>query len=354
MSDETATQDGSVTGGSDPIEAAIEVMSMGSLIRGLTVHTGVDLGVIERVAEGPIAPDEVAKELEISPKNATRLLRALVGYGLLEERSDGRLSLTSIGACFTREHPDSLRDPVRYVYHPARLRALQYLPEIVRDGGATGYVREYGVGLFEYADRDHSFADAFNGTMSRLSYDATEFVLGELNADDFADQAIICDVGGGHGHLLCHILDEHSHLEGIVLDRPGVVDDIEQHWSHKLGVDDRCEFVAGDMFEAVPSADAYFMKSILHDWTDDDCVEILSTVSRAAPEGSTLYVIELLMPEETPNEQAVRLDMTMLGETGGRERTSTEFETLFELAGWEMERIRGAPGDRCIIEGVKA
>lgn len=329
-------------------------MSMGSLIRGVTIHAAVALGVIERLDESSVAPDVVARELEIDPTNATRLLRALVGYGLLEEGSDGRLSVTPVGSCFTREHPESLRDLVLYEYHPVRLRTLQHLPEIVRDGGATGYVREFGVGPFEYADRDRSFADAFNGAMSQFSYDATESVLDKLDAEDFADKSTICDVGGGHGHLLCHILDVHHHLEGIVLERLGVVEDDEQHWSHELGVDDRCEFVAGDMFEAVPSADAYFMKWILHDWTDDDCVDILSTVQQAAPEGSTLYVVEQVMPDEDPNELAVHLDMTMLVGTGGQERTRTEFETLFELAGWGMERIRGSPGDSCIIEGVKA
>ena len=38
---------------------------------------------------------------------------------------------------------------------------------------------------------------------------------------------------------------------------------------------DRCVYVEGDMFKGIPSADVYLMKHILHDWNDDECVQVL-------------------------------------------------------------------------------
>ena len=39
--------------------------------------------------------------------------------------------------------------------------------------------------------------------------------------------------------------------------------------------------MAGSFFASVPAADAYLLKSILHDWPDDRCVEILRTCAAA-------------------------------------------------------------------------
>ncbi|WP_433634386.1 methyltransferase [Halomicrococcus sp. NG-SE-24] len=74
---------------------------------------------------------------------------------------------------------------------------------------------------------------------------------------DWSDVSHVCDVGGGHGHLLCSLLDEHPHLEGIVLERPDVLEEENRLWALEMGVEDRCSYVTGDFFEAVPAADVY-------------------------------------------------------------------------------------------------
>ncbi len=53
-------------------------------------------------------------------------------------------------------------------------------------------------------------------------------------------------------------------------------------WADKIGVDDRCQYISGDMFTRVPSADLYMMKMILHDWNDEECIKILSNAHRAS------------------------------------------------------------------------
>ena len=61
-----------------------------------------------------------------------------------------------------------------------------------------------------------------------------------------------------------------------MLDLPSVIENPELLWAGKMGVDDRCRYVRGDMFKHVTPADAYMMKMILHEWNDDECVQILS------------------------------------------------------------------------------
>ena len=106
----------------------------------------------------------------------------------------------------------------------------------------------------------------------------------------------ICDVGGGHGHLICALLRAHPHLSGLVLDLPEVFEDPSQLWASRLGLEDRCSFVAGDMFNQVPPAEAYSLKMILHDWDDQECIKILSNIRTATSPGARVLVMEHVVP----------------------------------------------------------
>ena len=103
----------------------------------------------------------------------------------------------------------------------------------------------------------------------------------------------------------------------------------------------------------LPKADAYILKHILHDWCDEDCVRILRTILRAAPESARLLVIERLI--EGPNKGAFgkSMDLQMLVGPGGMERTREEFEALFAAAGWRLVVAHPA-GLQYIIEGERA
>ena len=59
-----------------------------------------------------------------------------------------------------------------------------------------------------------------------------------------------------------------------------------------MGLQNRCRYIKGDMFEQAPSADLYLMKMILHDWNDDECIEILSNMHKSASDKSKVFIIE--------------------------------------------------------------
>lgn len=107
------------------------------------------------------------------------------------------------------------------------------------------------------------------------------------------------------------------------------------------------------MFEDVPTADAYLLKEILHNWADEECVEILSTVHEAAPPDGRLFVVEAVVPGPGTDHFAKRLDMTMLVHLRGRERTEPEYAKLFERAGWTHVETHEAPGPVSVLEAAK-
>ena len=317
-------------------QAADEVMDLiFGRWRSQTLYHGVELGIFEVLADGPRSADEVAAERDLDPDNTYRLLRALGSLGLLDESPDGTFSLTERGRLLTSDHEPSLRDIARLIESPEQYAVWPRLSDLVRTGDEEAFEDEFGQTMFEYIQANPEHAEVFNEAMESNSAVETRDVLSALEGYDFSDVSRICDVGGGTGHLLGHLLAEHPHLEGEVLELPQVVEQAGD-LPEEVGVADRMTFTAGDMFEQVPAADAYLMKQITPDWNDEECVEILETVRAAAPEGAPVLVADQIVPgPDTPHFSKV-FDLHMLLMTGGRLRTVEEFRDLFRESGLEF------------------
>ena len=125
-------------------------------------------------------------------------------------------------------------------------------------------------------------------------------------------------------------------------------------WAEKMDLARRCRYLAGDMFREVPRSDAYIMKMILHDWSDEECVRILSNIEKASPPGGRIFVVEHVVPgPETPHF-AKLFDIHMMCALTGRERTEKEYASLLEKAGLVFVRTH-YPQSKSIgvIEGIK-
>src|SRR5262249_44952023 len=143
---------------------------------------------------------------------------------------------------------------------PEHYGLWKHLPDMIRDGVQNAFVREFGRMAFEHAVSDSHYARVFDEAMSSYSSSQTTWALEALAEYDFSNVIHLCDVGGGHGHLLCGFLTKYPHLKGAVLERPEVIADPARLWGEKLGLSQRCQYISGNMFEEVPPAEAYLMK----------------------------------------------------------------------------------------------
>lgn len=337
-----------------PVETAVDLVGRAEQLRGQTVHAGVESGIIDALGQGPKAIDELTATLDLPHNHTARLLRALNVYGVLEPADGNGYSLTPVGERFLADHPESVRDYLLFYYNPTRFAAVRHLPDIVAAGGPTGYELEFGKSMFEVFDEDPEFSEQFNGMQDLSRLGETAEIMETMGTVDFTQFSSICDVGGGYGDLLTRLLDQYPQLKGTVLELPSVLVDENRLWAPKRDLDDRCEYVAGDMFEGVPEADAYILKAILHDWSDADCVQILSNIHEAAPADGRLFVRERIVSADDPDPATVDLDIWMMLETGGRERTRAEFEGLFQQAGWGIEDTLAVDQELSIMQCDKA
>jgi hypothetical protein len=319
---------------------------------GQALYAAVQVGLFDRLDEEPRAAETLATDLDLDPDATYRLLRALSHFDVLREDDSRRFALTPVGQFFRADHPRSVRPGLVLFHSPEWITAMTQLPDIVREGGSDGFVREHGRGIFDYMKDAPEFARAFDEFMTAMSHQHAAAVLGVLEEYDVTQFDRVCDVGGGQGYLCCQLLAQYPGLEGTVFDRPSVVAE-EHELPGELGVADRCEYVGGDMFESVPEADAYVLKWILHDWSDEECVDILSTVREAAPPDARLFVVEAVVPGPDQSHFSKQLDMAMLIHMGGRERTRAEYASLLDRAGWTITDERVPPeGPMRILEAT--
>jgi hypothetical protein len=323
--------------------------------RSQILYTGVALGVVDALGEGPRTAASAATELNVDPGALYRLMRALGTVGILKEDHNQAFSLTSMGETLRRDHPRSLRPITLLEEGPEHYAAWKHLPALIREGAQDGFAREFGRPGFEYARENPGYGAVFNDAMSSFSAIDIGLLLEALQRYDFTGISHLCDVGGGHGYALCNLLAHHPHLTGTVLELPDVLANKELLWADKLGVAERCRYVAGDMFAAVPVADAYLVKRVLHDWSDADCHRILSTMHRAAPRDARLLIVEqIVLGPDSPHFSKL-FDVHMMVWGNGRERTVEEYGELLKEAGWRY-RQTWYPTSKMIgvVEAVKA
>ena len=240
------------------------------------LSVAAELGVSDALAGERLTVAELATAVQADEETLGRLLRALVAIGVYAEQ-DGTYSNTAMGERLRSDVPGTLRPLARMQQDPALWSAWGHLAHSVRTG-ENAFEDLHGVDVWAHRQKHPEYNAIFNDNMTALSWYVGESVAA---AYDFSGVSKVVDVGGGQGILLDAVLNQHEHLQGVVFDLPHVV----AKEPRTQAVAARWSAMAGSFFEAVPPADAYLIKSILHDWPDDRCVEILRTCAAALNPG---------------------------------------------------------------------
>ncbi|WP_280380663.1 methyltransferase [Nocardia wallacei] len=326
---------------------------------GYAMTTAAELGIADALADGPRTAAAVAAATGADEVGVTSLLRALATIGLVRQLDGDELfESTAAGAALRADAPGSLRDAVLVSGGERFLRGWMRLTERVRAGRAPISEQERVADPFDRLAALPEAQDRFHTAMA----DATGAVAQAVaDAYDYTGIGSIVDVGGGYGTLLPPILRRYPDMTGVVFDRPYCRTGAERVIAD-AGLADRYRFAGGSFFgdPLPPGADAYVLKSVLHDWDDERAVEILRSCRAAMGPRSRLLVVEVVMPDRTEStrehRQKIWADLTMFVASGRGERTERRYAALLEAAGMRIARIvPTATLDRAdIIEAVAA
>lgn len=311
------------------------------------------LQLANNLSESPKSAAELAKITNTDAPSLHRLLRGLCSLGVCLENKNGLFELTQMGSLLRTDQPNSLHHWTLW-WGTSLWRAWSNLMYSVSTGNSA---REKMTGKqgFGHLEDDPEAASIFNKALVELTrIDAKRIA----NGFDFSGFKSIVDVGGGYGELLITIMKNNPGCRGILFDLPHAVEEAKSRF-HDYGLYSRCEFISGDFFEMIPAgADAYILKSIIHDWNDEKSKMILSNCRRTMNPDSRLLIAEQILPdrftENRTHQSLARSDLSMLVALGAGERTESEFKELLTTTGFKIVQIKTAGPTFSLLEAAPA
>ena len=331
-----------------PPERALHLLLAGmGTARALQV--AAQLRVADQLKDGPKDISDLAAATGTHALSLHRLLRALASLGVFAEVQDGIFTHTPLSRLLQTDVPGSLHSIAMLQGEPSQWAAWGDLEFSVRTG-LPAFDHVHGEDFWTYLATHPATARIFNEAMVAFTAMAVPAIL----AYDFTPISTLVDVGGGYGALLIKILTANTHLRGILIDHPAVVEEAQKRIT-EAGLAPRCELVSGDFFENMPAgADAYLLKQILHTWDDRRSTEILQKCRQAmSPTGKVLVLEQVRLPGRAVPTTLLQ-DLQMLVVFSGHERTEQEFGALFAAAGLRLSRIITSPTPYSIVEAIAA
>ncbi|MGW2817883.1 methyltransferase [Streptomyces sp. NPDC001415] len=299
------------------------------------VYAAAELGVADALADGALGYGDLAERTGADPTAMLRLLRALVGLGVVGQRDAERFELTGAGRQLVSGAPGSQREDVLLSAMPELWRAWGELPQALRSGQPP---RHPGTGLtaHETLMRDPRLAEKFRAAKILGNRVLTA---GITAACDFSRFHTVADLSADEATVLSAVLVAVPGLRGVLQDRPEALERAAAALAG-AGVAERAETVAGDVLESAPAgADAYLLAHVLRDWDDERAAVILRNCRTAMAPGGRVVLVETVVPAVLTPEDSATYGMTDLNNlvyAGGRERTADEFAALLAGAGFTL------------------
>lgn len=313
------------------------------------IHVAARMNLADYLMHGPCSVDELAIKAHADTDALYRLLRLLASNGIFHEDETGMFSLTTLAQPLLSNHPQSLKSWL--MYHDgdeSRWRSYGHMYYSVQTG-KPAFNKIYGQGYFDTIAQDQQKAAQFDEGMRNISQEENRQI---VESYDFSPYKTIMDIGGGKGGLLAEILKNNSSAYGTLYDLPHVMSSAQDYLSSQ-NLETRFVCLPGSFFEKIDGGrDLYVLKRILHDWSDEDCIKILSNCRESMNKNSKLLIIEAIVATGNTKDFAKDVDLAMLVLFGGKERTENEWQMLLQAANLKLLHIHKTPSMLSILEVV--
>ncbi|KAF4210815.1 hypothetical protein CNMCM5878_003787 [Aspergillus fumigatiaffinis] len=332
-----------------------------------TIQTLIRLGVPEHVPfPGSITYTELAGKLTtpISPDLLQRLIRFSRLDGFLDEDVSGAVKHTPASAIFVTDANTSgqakfMADfgirPCASLYESIKLDPSGEIP---RRGPLAVMAREEpGIGegptFFEVLEKDATNQARWHDAMAVHDDSVIRLV---AQAYDWGSVQSLVDIGGSEGHVATVIAKAFPNITITVQDRPEVIARARSRTTQHP----RVSFAEHDFFAPQRlTADAYFLRLILHDWNDADAARIIRQIIPAMRNGSRLLIMDAVLPEPRGEgsgsvlreRQLRRSDIGMFTLFSAKERSLVQMRGLVEGCDGRLRflGVRTPPGSHASL-----
>ncbi|KAJ4813408.1 O-methyltransferase [Rhynchospora pubera] len=311
-----------------------------SYIRSSALRCAVELdisGLIQAYGR-PMPLNELARSIPIPPEKDSmlgRLMAFLVNQAIFVQSEAGYQLTPASELLLTKG--SNMAAYVCAVTKGGKL--CDRLSEVFMESGERSLFEKVydGKTFWELAKENPEFGKSFNDSMASLSNSLMrELIASYPHIFDGLNNLV--DVGGGTGTAVKFIVEAFPRLRCTVFDLPHVV--------AKALKSESFDVVGGDMFEKIPPADVIFLKNVLHDWNDEDCVRILKRCKEAIESnnnGGKVIAVDIIIGLESNDpiatETSLLHDISMMVLFGSKERNKQEWHDIIIRAGYSDYKI---------------
>ncbi|WQF84394.1 Putative O-methyltransferase domain, S-adenosyl-L-methionine-dependent methyltransferase superfamily [Colletotrichum destructivum] len=274
-----------------------------------------------------------------------RLLRLLASNHLIEETSMGSFKQTHFSSAITTPVFDGLIHSFNDVNLPLFAKMADFFAETgyknPQDSEQTvfQYAHGWNGNLWSYYEAHPEKQQQFNVIQQTISAQQpawTDIFPVHTLLEVDPGLPLLVDVGGSTGHDLLKFYKAHPETASLLYleDLESVIQSAE--------LPESINKIAYDFFSPQPvmGARAYFMHSILHDWSDESARTILTMQRNAMKPGfSKLLIHDHVVPESLAHPQATAFDFQMMAMVAGQERSEGHWRALLESVGLRVVRI---------------
>jgi hypothetical protein len=323
--------------------------TISDIVKVRCVYLAAELGIADLLKDGPKSIDQLANETGTNPDALYRLMRALSSIGIFKTNQRGQFETNRLGKNLQSDMVDTLSYFIKIAgsewIHCIWGDMLQTLKN-----GKSFYKNNHGICFFDWLQKNPEAHKPFDKGMTSVS---TLSDIPVIAAYDFSPFGTIVDVGGGYGSQIVTILKAFPKTKGVLHDLPSAIEVLnKEDFINQSGLTGRLECIGGDFLVSIPAGyDAYFVKSIFHDWDDENALKILSNCRKAMRGDSTLIIVECMIKYDNNTPEFGKfLDINVMALMDGRIRTREEFNSLFEKSGLQLKRILPTASIFSIIE----
>ncbi|CAN1166239.1 Trans-resveratrol di-O-methyltransferase [Linum perenne] len=334
-------------------------------IKSLAVQCAIELGIPDVIHShgGAIKLAELTAELGISHAKAPflgRLMRMLVHLGYLTEgEGGGGYTLTPLCDLLVKTNPFDARSLVFAANDPIVVDPWRHMSSWFRTNDAGDHVdtpfalAHNGKKMYQVTAEKPQFGELVNGLTGADSWLISKVLVAKCKSS-FEGLSSLVDVGGNTGTISKAIAQAFPSIKCTVFDLPHVVSGLEE--GESVG---NLNYVSGDMFKEIPSADAVILKVLL-DWGDEACMQILKQCKKAVTskqdgKPGKVMIIDFVLGHNSCNDRAstetmLLVDMLDMVCLEGTIRTEQQWSKLFHEAGFSTYTMAPLCGLRAFIE----
>ncbi len=324
--------------------APFALMQMGSVFwQSRALYVGTKLEIADVLKNDTKNTVTIAQELQLHEDHCYRLMRMLASIGVFKEISHRVFKNTKMSNYLRKDNSQNVRAMILMHNSPEMVKPwLEPLEDCIKSGD-TPFEQTHGTGLFDYMNENKAFDSLFSEAMDTVEALTENTFLNDFNWSRFNR---IVDLGGSKGSKSLSILAANPEMSALVMDRPSIIDNAEKFWAGIISpqVLERIDFLGGDILEKIPDAvsdqDLFLCVAVFHALDDNACLKVLHNI-KIAMNGikATLVIADAVAEEVGIEKNVASFDMQMLIGCQGRERTLTEWNSLFEEAGFSLVEL---------------